>query len=157
MRLRPLPLCALLLLTLAAPLACRDPGRGDAKSVAEPGAHPRGASSEPDGDPHGDDDRADPSKRRAQSPEAGKIECLATTNDGAAIELRLQWGDAQGATGTLTVGGEVTPVIAELYKGLTLVDAPGTASCTGKLATMTSEPTKTIRLGDYKQPTYDCR
>ena len=48
-------------------------------------------------------------------------------------------------------------MIAELYKGLILVDAPGAKPVTGKLATVTTEGKKTIRLGDYKQPSFDCK
>jgi hypothetical protein len=82
------------------------------------------------------------------------VECRAR-NEAGLVELALTW-DRNTAKGTLTVGGHPRPVIAELYKGLVLVDAPGTTPVTGKQATLTTEGKKTIRVGDYKQPTFDC-
>ena len=41
--------------------------------------------------------------------------------------------------------------------GLILVDAPGAQPITGKVATVSTEDKKTIRLGDYKQPSFDCK
>ncbi len=88
--------------------------------------------------------------------DATPLECRAKGDDGANIELRLLWKDGGDATGTLSVGGKTQAVAAQLYKGLILVDAPGTTNLTGKLATVTTDGKKTIRLGDYKQPTHDC-
>lgn len=82
------------------------------------------------------------------------VECR-STNEGGLIELTLTW-DRNTAKGALSVDGKSRPVIAELYKGLVLVDAPGTTLVTGKVATVTTDGKKTIRLGDYKQPTFDC-
>jgi hypothetical protein len=82
------------------------------------------------------------------------LECRAK-NEGGVIELSLAW-DKNTAKGTLTSDGKSRPVIAELYKGLVLVDPPGSSPVTGKLATVTTDGKKTIRVGDYKQPTHDC-
>lgn len=83
------------------------------------------------------------------------VECRAN-NEGGLIELTLTW-DRNTAQGALSVDGKSRPVIAELYKGLVLVDAPGTTLVTGKVATVTTDGPKTIRLGDYKGPSFDCR
>lgn len=85
---------------------------------------------------------------------APAIECRAR-NEGGVIELSLAW-DKNTAKGMLNADGKTRPVIAELYKGLILVDPPGSSPVTGKLATVTTEGKKTIRVGDYKQPTHDC-
>lgn len=83
------------------------------------------------------------------------VECRAT-HDGGLIELDLRW-DKDTAKGTLRTDGKSRPVIAELYKGLVLVDAPGTPSpLRGNVATVSTNGKKTIRIGDYKQPSYDC-
>jgi hypothetical protein len=72
--------------------------------------------------------------------------------------LRLEW-ERDTAKGTLRIDGKTKPVVALLYKGLILVDSAGTAKITGKVAMLTPEPNKTIRLGgsDSKQPELPCR
>jgi hypothetical protein len=66
----------------------------------------------------------------------------------------------------LTVDGKAQPVIAELYKGLVLVDAPGAPQPhSGKVATVWTDTSpdagpdgqKMIRLGDDKQPSFACK
>ncbi|MDB4947109.1 MAG: hypothetical protein JWP97_6643, partial [Labilithrix sp.] len=82
----------------------------------------------------------------------GGAECLAK---GGAVRLDLTWTNDR-AKGTLAVDGKKQPVVASMYKGLVLVDAAGAKASTGKVATVTTEGKKTIRLGDSKQPTLDC-
>jgi hypothetical protein len=77
-------------------------------------------------------------------------------NGAQVIDLTLTW-NKNTATGKLFVDGHSQTVIAELYKGLVLVDAPGASPVTGKVATVTTDGEKTIRIGDYKQPTFDCK
>ena len=83
---------------------------------------------------------------------ASAAECRAKNGS---VELNLTWTNDR-ATGTLGVDGKSQPVVALLYKGLILVDVAGTKAITGKVATVTNEGKKTIRLGDYKQPSLDC-
>ena len=92
-------------------------------------------------------------------------ECRAT-NGTHAILLTLKWVDGGTAKGQLTIDGKVQPVIAESYKGLTLVDAPGAPQPhTGKVATVWTDTSadagpdgqKMIRLGDDKQPSFACK
>ena len=92
-------------------------------------------------------------------------ECRAA-NGTHAIVLVLKWVDGGTAKGQLTVDGKVQPVIAESYKGLTLVDAPGAPQPhTGKVATVWTDTSadagpdgqKMIRLGDDKQPSFACK
>jgi hypothetical protein len=85
-------------------------------------------------------------------------ECRAKNAAGEAITLTLDWGKGGGlGTGTLQVGAKTTPVVAEMYKGLVLVDATGAKSpLQGKLATVTSEGKKSIRVGDSRQPSVPC-
>lgn len=93
------------------------------------------------------------------------IECSATKG-GQPIVLSIDWGSGGGlGKGTLlsppAAGGASTSqsVVAQQYKGLVLVDVAGTTQITGALATVSdpSSPPKTIRLGDYKQPSYPCK
>jgi hypothetical protein len=95
-----------------------------------------------------------PAKKAPVTVAPASVECRAK-NEGGLIELSLTW-DRNTAKGTLTSDGKSRPVIAELYKGLVLVDAPGASPVTGNVATVTTEGKKTIRVGDYKQPTFDC-
>jgi hypothetical protein len=92
-------------------------------------------------------------------------ECRAT-NGTHAIVLTLKWVDGGTAKGQLTVDGKAQPVIAELYKGLVLVDAPGAPQPhSGKVATVWTDTSpdagpdgqKMIRLGDDKQPSFACK
>lgn len=103
------------------------------------------------------EDAAAPTKSGA-APSAAGIECRAKGSTGP-IALALTW-DRDMAKGTLTTTKDgkpvARPVIAQLYKGLVLVDAPGTKNLTGALATLGTEGKKTIRLGDHKQPVFDC-
>jgi hypothetical protein len=91
-------------------------------------------------------------------------ECRAT-NGTHAIVLTLKWVDGGTAKGQLTVDGKAQPVIAEMYKGLILVDAPGAPQPhSGKVATVWTDMSpdagpdgqKMIRLGDDKQPSFAC-
>lgn len=91
-------------------------------------------------------------KEAEAAPPQSSAECRAKAG---AVVLNLSWTN-DTATGTLVVDGKSQPVVAQLYKGLVLVDPPGTTNITGTLATVTTEGKKTIRLGDYKQPTVDC-
>ena len=92
-------------------------------------------------------------------------ECRAT-NGTHVIVLTLKWVDGGTAKGQLTIDGKAQPVIAESYKGLTLVDAPGAPQPhTGKVATVWTDTSpdagpdgqKMIRLGDDKQPSFACK
>lgn len=80
----------------------------------------------------------------------GTVDCRATSADGPLV-LTLQWdrNTAKGTLETTKAGAKSTFfVIAELYKGLVLVDdASSKPPRSGKLATMTTEGKKTIRLG----------
>jgi hypothetical protein len=125
-------------LTLLLLLAC-DKTASDITPVHEPSRAPAPAV---------------PSSASAAPPSPAAPECRAT-NGTQEIELTLTW-DRNIATGTLRTDGKSQPVVAEMYKGLVLVDMPGAKPVTGKLATVTTEGKKTIRLGDYKQPSFDC-
>lgn len=92
-------------------------------------------------------------------------ECRAT-NGTHVIVLTLKWVDGGTAKGQLTIDGKAQPVIAESYKGLTLVDAPGAPQPhSGKVATVWTDTSpdagpdgqKMIRLGDDKQPSFACK
>jgi hypothetical protein len=92
-------------------------------------------------------------------------ECRAT-NGTHVIVLTLKWVDGGTAKGQLTVDGKAQLVIAEAYKGLTLVDAPGAPlPHSGKVATVWTDTSpdagpdgqKMIRLGDEKQPSFACK
>ncbi|NOU26906.1 MAG: hypothetical protein HOO96_03275 [Polyangiaceae bacterium] len=71
------------------------------------------------------------------------------------VELNLTW-DKDMAKGTLAVDGKSKDVVAQLYKGLILVDAPGTKTLTGKVATVTTDGKKAIHLGGTTKPGLDC-
>jgi hypothetical protein len=93
-----------------------------------------------------------PTPSATPSAASSGAECRAKSG---AVELNLTWTNDR-ATGTLAVDGKSQPVVAQLYKGLVLVDGAGTTAITGKVATVTTEGKKTIRLGDSKQPSLDC-
>lgn len=93
--------------------------------------------------------------KKVASAAPATVECRGR-NEAGLIELDLTW-DKDTAKGTLKADGKSRPVIAELYKGLVLVDNVGTPSpLRGQVATVTTDGKKTIRIGDYKQPTFDC-
>jgi hypothetical protein len=89
----------------------------------------------------------------AEEPASTKtVECHAKKGK-AFVELMLTLDNDTGK-GTLSIGGKSKSVVAQISKGVVLVDAAGTKKITGKVATVTTEGKKSIRLG--KQKALDC-
>ena len=151
------PTFAAFTMTFVAAIACSR----DQPSSGSPAAGPSGSASLA-ATPSSPNDGTDP-KAPVPPPAAavmGSLECRAH-GGGQTTELYLDWQQniAKGSLRVITVGGGVTtkPVEAELYKGLVLVDPAGSPPpVTGKVATMQTDPKKTLQLGDYKQPWCAC-
>ncbi len=89
----------------------------------------------------------------------GKLECRAK-NGTQTIELFVDWKDGNSSSGSLrttpaTGAAETQPITAEMVKGLVLVHPAG-APVGKTLATEQTDPTKSLQVGDYKQPWLPC-
>lgn len=89
------------------------------------------------------------------------LECRAK-NGNQTVELFVDWKDGNISSGSLrTTSATGTPttqaITAEMVKGLVLVHPAGDRRGNKTIATEQTDPSKSLQVGDYKQPWLPCQ
>ena len=144
--------------TAASPAAAPSSALPGAPSVVASATASATGTTAPTPSPPAASGRADASAPVAAAA-VSSLECRAK-NGNQTVELFVDWADGNASRGSLrTTTGTGTPVTqpitAEMVKGLVLVHPAGDRD--GKtIATEQTDPSKSLQVGDYKQPWLPC-